>query len=98
MSLTTEDVVHIAELARLDLTDAEIERYRVQLSAILDHAASLQAVDTSAIPPTAQVIAQRNVMRADQARPSLTQDEALTNAPHADRGFFVVPTVLEEHE
>lgn len=97
MSLTIQDVEHIAELARLGLTREEKERFREQLSAILEYAARLQEVDTSAIPPTAQVIEQRNVMRADLVEPSLSQEEALANAPQAARGFFVVPTVLEEH-
>lgn len=98
MSLTIEEVEHIAELARLGLTQAEKERFRQQLSDLLAAAARLQTLDTSAIPPTAQVIEQRNVMRDDIVEPSLPRDEALANAPQAARGFFVVPTVLEDHE
>lgn len=98
MSLTIEDVEHIAELARLGLTNAEKGRFRQQLSTILEYAARLQEVDTSAIPPTAQVIEQRNVMREDVVEPSLPREEALANAPQVERGFFVVPTVLEDHE
>ncbi|MCZ7570302.1 MAG: Asp-tRNA(Asn)/Glu-tRNA(Gln) amidotransferase subunit GatC [Ardenticatenaceae bacterium] len=97
MSLTIQDVEHIAGLARLGLTKEEKERFRQQLSAILEYAERLQALDTAAIPPTAQVIEQRNVMRADLVEPSLPQEEALANAPQDARGFFVVPTVLEEH-
>lgn len=97
MALTRADVEHIAQLARLELTPEEKERFREQLSAILEYAARLQELDTEAIPPTAQVIEWRNVMREDEVRPSLSQEEVLANAPEARDGYFVVPTVLEEH-
>ncbi len=97
MKLTRADVEHIAQLARLELAPEEIELFREQLSAILEYAARLQELDTEAIPPTAQVIEWRNVMRDDEVRPSLPQDEVLANAPEARDGYFVVPTVLEEH-
>ncbi len=97
MKLTRADVEHIAQLARLELAPEEIELFREQLSAILEYAARLQELDTEAIPPTAQVIEWRNVMRDDEVRPSLPQDEVLANAPEAREGYFVVPTVLEEH-
>ncbi len=70
MPLTREEVAHIAELAKLGLTEEEMERFREQLSAILDYAAKLQELDTSAIPPTASVLDLQNVMRPDQVRPS----------------------------
>lgn len=97
MTLTRADVEHIAQLARLELTPEEKERFREQLSAILEYAARLQELDTEAIPPTAQVIEWRNVMREDEVRPSLPQKDVLANAPEARDGYFVVPTVLEEH-
>ena len=97
MKLTRADVEHIAQLARLELAPEEIELFREQLSAILEYAARLQELDTEAIPPTAQVIEWRNVMRDDEVRPSLPQEEVLANAPEARDGYFVVPTVLEEH-
>ncbi len=96
MSLTIADVEHIAELARLGLTDEEKARFRQQLSEVLEYAAQLQAVDTSTIPPTAQVVEQRSVMRPDEVRPSLLREQALANAPQSVRGAFAVPTVLEE--
>lgn len=96
MSLTLQQVEEIANLARLDLSKGEKERFRDQLSAILDYAERLQTLDTSNVPPTAQVTGLVGVMRDDTITASLTQDEALANAPQQQDGFFVVPTVLEE--
>lgn len=95
MALTQEEVEHIAELARLRLTEEEKERYREQLSAILDYAARLQAVDTAGIPPTSSVLPPRQALRPDQARPGLSRDALLANAPDAQDGQFRVPPVLE---
>lgn len=94
MTLTLDEVNHIAELARLALSDAEKERYRVQLSAILDYAARLQALDTSGIAPTASVLPPLARLRDDEVRPSLTQDETLANSPVIDDGQFRVPPVF----
>jgi aspartyl-tRNA(Asn)/glutamyl-tRNA(Gln) amidotransferase subunit C len=96
MSLTLEEVEEIAALARLDLSKREKQRFPGQLSAILDYAARLQSLDTSDVPPTAQVTGLVGVMRDDVIQPSLTQDEALANAPEVQDGFVVVPAVLEE--
>ena len=95
MTLTRDQVVHIAELARLSLTEAEIDRYREQLSAILDYAARLQALDTDAIPPTATVLPLRSVMRPDEPAPSMARDDILANAPDVQDGCFRVQAVLE---
>lgn len=95
MPLSQAQVEHIAELARLHLTAAEVTLFREQLSAILDYAATLQAVDTSAIPPTATVLPLRNVMREDAAAPSLPPEDVLANAPDAEAGCFRVQTILE---
>lgn len=95
MSLTIEEVEHIAELARLKLSQAEKNRYREQLSDILDYAARLQRVDTSGIPPTSSVLPERSVLRQDIPRPGLTHEELLKNAPEADEGQFRVPPVLD---
>ena len=95
MTLTIAEVEHIAELARLELSQAEKERYREQLSAILDYAARLQALDTADIPPTSSVLPARSVLRPDVARPGLTREELLRNAPDAADGQFRVPPVLE---
>jgi len=95
MSLTIDEVRHIARLARLRLTPQEEQRYAEQLSAILDHAARLSSVDTSSIPPTATVLPFPSPLRPDVIRPSLPQDQALANAPAAEGGLFRVPPVLE---
>jgi len=95
MKLTLAEVEHIAQLARLELTTAEKELYRQQLSAILDYAARLQALDTSGIPPTASVLPPRSVLRPDVAQPGLERDALLRNAPEAEAGQFKVPPVLD---
>lgn len=95
MALTLKDVEHIATLARLGLTAEEKERFREQLSTILEHFASLQQLDTSAIPPTATVLPLRNVMREDAVRPSLPPEDVLANAPDAAEGCFRVRAILE---
>ncbi len=95
MSLTHTQVEHIAELARLALTEEEKTLYAEQLSAILDYAAQLEEVDTSAIPPTATVLPLRNVMRADEVEPSLPREDVLANAPAAQEECFITQTVME---
>ncbi len=77
------------------MTDEEIERYAGQLSAILEYAERLQALDTDAIPPTASVLPLQNVLRSDVAQPSLPRDEALANTADADDGQFRVEAVLD---
>ncbi len=95
MSLTRTQVEYIAELAKLALTDAETERYTEQLSAVLDYASQLQAVDTSDIPPTASVLPLTTVLREDVVRPSLSNAQAIANAPDATDGQFRVDAVLD---
>ncbi len=94
MGLSRAEVEHIAELVKLALTEEEKEVFALQLSSILEHFQALQALDTTGIPPTAQVIALKNVMRADEVTPSLSPEEALANAPQAEKGYFKVPAVL----
>ncbi len=89
------DVRHVAELARLELTEDEITLFAGQLAAVLEYAAQLQEVDTAEVPPTATVLPLRSVMRADEPRPSLPVAVALANAPEAGDGFFRVHAVLE---
>ncbi len=96
MHLSTADVEHIAELAKLALTADEIEQYRRQLSDILEHFETLKQVDTSSVPPTASVLPLRTVLRADQVRPSLPTEDALANAPDREDGFFRVRAVFGE--
>ena len=95
MPITLEDVEKTALLARLELDEDEKERLVEQLSSILDQIAVIAEVDTSAIPPTAQVVALHNVMRPDAVRPSLAADQVLANAPDREDGFFKVRAVLE---
>lgn len=93
--ISREEVEHVAMLARLGLTEEEKERLQSQLSQILEYMQALSKVDTSAIPPTAQVIPLRNVMRSDEAAESLPVDEVLANAPDREGEFFKFPPVLE---
>lgn len=98
MSLTVAQVEEIALLARLDLTKQEKEKFRAQLSAILDYAEMLQELDTSNVPPTAQVTGLVGVLRDDVVTGSLTQAQVLKNAPAQQEGFVTVPIVLEDTE
>ncbi|GAC1654523.1 MAG: Asp-tRNA(Asn)/Glu-tRNA(Gln) amidotransferase subunit GatC [Candidatus Dormibacteraceae bacterium] len=96
MTLSREQVRHVAMLARLGLGPGEEEFYSEQLSRILEHIDRLNAADTDSVPPTAQVVELASVMRDDEARPSLSQDDALANAPARDGGFFVVKSIQDE--
>lgn len=95
MSLSRAEVEHIAELAKLNLTEAELDQYAVQLSAILDYIAELNALNTDDIPPTASVLPLKNVLAEDVVEPCLDQKAALANAPDAEAGQFRVQAILE---
>lgn len=96
MALTLKDVEHIAKLARLQLTDAQKEHYRGQLSTILDHIAKLQELDAHDVPPTTGGGALTEMpLRPDQVRPGLDLDTLLKNAPAKDNDQFKVPPVFE---
>ena len=95
MTLSRDQVRHVALLARLGLEPGEEEFYAEQLSGILAHIERMSELDTEAIPPTAQVVAVESPLRADVARPGLTQEQALANAPVAKDGYFVVPAIQE---
>src|SRR5688572_11984287 len=96
MSLSTEDVRHVARLARLALTDDEAETLRGQLSDILGYAEKVSEVATEDVPPTSHPYPLRNVWREDVVRPSLTPDEVLAAAPAAEDGRFRVPKIVGE--
>ena len=96
MKLSREEVLHIALLARLGLTETEVDKLSKQLSNILENFEVLQQVDTSDIPPTAQSIALQNVVKDDEVAPSLPQSQVLANAPQKEGDFFRVRAVLEE--
>jgi aspartyl-tRNA(Asn)/glutamyl-tRNA(Gln) amidotransferase subunit C len=95
MALTLAEVEHIAELAKLRLTDEEKARFREQLSAILEYAETLNKLDISAIPATATVLPLRTVLRPDEVQPSTPRARLLANAPAEESGMFQVPPVLE---
>lgn len=96
MKLTPEEVRHVAELAKLSLSEEEVAQYAEQLSDILSYAEMLQDVDTSSVPPTPYVLPLSNVMRDDEPAPCLSNEEALANAPDSDEGFFRVRAVFDE--
>jgi aspartyl-tRNA(Asn)/glutamyl-tRNA(Gln) amidotransferase subunit C len=96
MALTTKEVEHVAQLARLRLAPEEIETMRVQLSNILDYIDMLKEVDVTAVPPTAQVTDLLNIMRADEVRPSLPSEDVLANAPDQQDGMFRVKAIFDE--
>ncbi|HXX90588.1 MAG TPA: Asp-tRNA(Asn)/Glu-tRNA(Gln) amidotransferase subunit GatC [Acidimicrobiales bacterium] len=92
--LTREDAAYVARLARLALTEDELDTYAEQLAAVLDHAAQVAALDTEGIAPTAHPLPLRNVLRPDEPRPSLPRDEVLAAAPAVEDGRFRVPRIL----
>lgn len=95
MPITRAEVAHVARLARLGLSPSEMDQLASELDHILDAMEELRQLDTSAIPPTAQVIPLQNVMREDVPRPSFPQADILKNAPVAHDDQFLVPPVLE---
>jgi aspartyl-tRNA(Asn)/glutamyl-tRNA(Gln) amidotransferase subunit C len=94
--LTRDDVAHVAHLARLDITDEELDLYTEQLAAVLEHAADVEALDTSGVPPTAHPLPISNVLRDDVVEPSIDRDEVLAQAPAVEDGRFRVPRILGE--
>jgi aspartyl-tRNA(Asn)/glutamyl-tRNA(Gln) amidotransferase subunit C len=94
--ISPDAVAHVARLARLDLTDDELERFTEQLGAVLEHAADIAALDIADVPPTAHPLPLVNVLRDDVAVPSLDRDEVLAQAPAAEDGRFRVPRILGE--
>ena len=95
MELSLDQVEHIAQLARLTLSDEEKALYQEQLSAILEYFEKLEGLDTEAISPTATVLPLRSVMREDEPKPSAPREDILANAPAAEDGCFEVPAVLD---
>lgn len=95
MSLTPDEVKHIARLARVGLSDDDIALFQVQLSEILDYFQRLREVDTEGLPPTAHTLAMHNVMRDDESLPSFDKEEVLANAPQREEDLFRVRAILE---
>lgn len=96
MSLTTEQVEHVARLARLNLTADEVERFRGQMSVVLEHADRVMKMARDDVAPTSHAIPLRNVFRADVAGECLTQEQALSTAPESEQGRFRVPRIIED--
>jgi len=94
MALTIEEVKHVAHLARLRLSDEELEKLQTDLSHILDYIDMLKEVDVADVPPTAQVTDLANVMRDDEVRPSLPPEDVLANAPDQRDGMFRVKEIF----
>jgi aspartyl-tRNA(Asn)/glutamyl-tRNA(Gln) amidotransferase subunit C len=95
-SITRDEVAHLAHLARIDLTDAELDHLAPQLSVILDSVAAVTAVAVDDIPPTSHALPLRNVFRPDEVRPSLPPDAALAAAPSVEQQRFSVPRILDD--
>jgi aspartyl-tRNA(Asn)/glutamyl-tRNA(Gln) amidotransferase subunit C len=89
------DVRYVAQLARLDLADAEITQFQNQLGQVLSHVEQLKKLDVSGVDPTAHANAVHNVFRKDESRPWFTPEVALQNAPRTANGLFIVPKVIE---
>jgi aspartyl-tRNA(Asn)/glutamyl-tRNA(Gln) amidotransferase subunit C len=94
--LTREEVAHVADLARLDLTEEELDLFTGQLAQVLDHAADVSSLDLAGVEPTAHAMAVTNVLRPDEVRPCLDRDEVLAQAPSVEDHRFKVPRILGE--
>ncbi len=94
--LTRDEVAHVAHLARLHLSEDELERFTAQLGAVLEHAADMNELDLEGVVPTAHPFGLINVVRADEVRDSLDRDEVLAMAPDAEDGRFAVPRIMGE--
>lgn len=93
--LSRDDVVKVAKLSRLKLSDSEIDAIKSQLGRVLEYVDILNEVDTDGVEPMAHAVEQFNVLRDDVSRPSLPREDALSNAPKTDGRFFQVPAILE---
>ena len=96
MPLTPEQVQHIARLARVGLSETDVQQFSEQLSEILDYFERLRQVDTEGVPPTAYTLEAHNVMRADETAPCLAQESVLANAPLREDDHFRVRAILDE--
>ncbi|MCV6981708.1 Asp-tRNA(Asn)/Glu-tRNA(Gln) amidotransferase subunit GatC [Mycolicibacterium pulveris] len=96
--ISRDEVAHLARLARLALTDDELDSFAGQLDAIIGHVSQIQAVDVTGVAPTDNPLKDVNVFRPDKVQPSLSQEEALAEAPNAVDGRFGVPRILGEAE
>lgn len=94
--ITRDDVAHVARLARLAVTEEELDLFTGQLAAVLDHARDVESLDVGDVPPTAHPLPLKNVLRPDEVRPSLDRAEVLAVAPSVEDDRFAVPPILGE--
>lgn len=94
--ISKDEVAHVARLARLSLTDDELDRFTGQLGAVLEHARDVESLDTAGVPPTAHPLPIRNVFRDDDLEPALDREEVLSQAPAVEDHKFRVPRILGE--
>lgn len=94
MKISRQEVEHVAMLARLELTEEELNKNTEQLNSILEYAAMLEKLNTDNIKPTAHAVPLHNVLREDVVKPSMARDKVLANAPEAEDGFFKVPRIV----
>ncbi|MEX5284486.1 Asp-tRNA(Asn)/Glu-tRNA(Gln) amidotransferase subunit GatC [Selenomonas sputigena] len=95
MKVTKKDLADVAVLSRLSIAEGETEKYLGQIDAFLQYVENLEGVDTENVQPTTYALPMQNVFREDEIKPSLEREEALSNAPLADDGYFKVPKILE---
>ena len=98
MAISRDEVVHVARLARLALTEEELDRFAGQLDVILQSVARVGEVAADDIPPTSHSVPLTNIYRDDVVQPSLTQEQALSGAPDSAEGRFRVPRILDEED
>lgn len=96
LKISREEVLHVARLARVGVSEEEVAKFTRQLSNILENFTALEQVNTEGVPPTSQSISLQNVMKPDEVRPSLAPEEVLKNAPCREGDFFRIRSVLEE--
>ncbi|NLY88765.1 MAG: Asp-tRNA(Asn)/Glu-tRNA(Gln) amidotransferase subunit GatC [Firmicutes bacterium] len=97
MKLEKEKAKHLAELARLEVSEEEAAEFSHQLSEVLDYAGKVREAPVEGVEPTIHLLPLTNVFRDDEVKPFLTREEALVNAPRREEGFFRVPRILEEN-
>jgi len=96
MSISLEEVRHVARLSRLELDEKELLEFQGELNSLLGHFQDIQDVDVEGLSPKPHAVALENVYAEDEARPGLDRDEALRNGPSTKAGVFIVPTIIEE--
>jgi aspartyl-tRNA(Asn)/glutamyl-tRNA(Gln) amidotransferase subunit C len=95
MKITKEEVLHVANLARLELSEDAVMKYAEQIDKILTHVDELKKVDTAGVPPTSHAISLTNAFRDDEVREPLARELSLANAPEQEDGSFIVPKIIE---